>query len=89
MEINGFLVDGVAVVGKISGERVDDETKNGKNQHTVIIDGDGIEEAVKGFVDDERGAKEEDDGGDEGAKDGVASVAVGVIGVGLAFGFAF
>lgn len=89
VEINGFLVKGVAAVGEVGGEKVDDDADDGEENHVVVVNVGGLEEALDGVSDDEDGADDEDGGGEESAEEGITAIAVGVVFVGGLETFAF
>ena len=57
MKVDGLLVEGFAVVSIVSGGKINDHADNGKDNHTVIIDRCGVDEAVDSSVNHQGGAK--------------------------------
>ena len=76
MKVDGALVERVAVASDEGGEEVEEDAEEGKDDHTIVVDFGGVEDARDGFVDEDARGGEEDDGGKDGAKAGIAFVAV-------------
>lgn len=86
MEIDGLLIEGVAVTSDEGGEEVKNDTEDGEDNHAAGIDFSGLEDALDGFVNEEGGADKKHSSGDTGANEGVAFAGAGGGGGGLGCG---
>ena len=82
MEIDGFLIQRIAFVGVPGGNEVDHDTEDGEQNHAIVIDRSGLEDALDSAVNDNTGTSEKDKRSNKAADDGVADVAVSVFVVG-------
>ena len=89
VEVDSLLVEGVALTGEESREEVHRRADDGKNNHSAVVDGRGVDDAQNGVVNDESRAHQKDERGQDAADDGVARVAVGKVLVGLLFALFF
>ena len=89
VQINRLLVERVPFPCKEGGEEVHSRAHNGKNDHSVIIDGRGVDDTQNSIVNNQNRADQKNECGNNTADNRVARVSVGVVLVGLLFALLF
>ena len=79
VEVDGLLVDGVAAVGNVSGDSVNNDAEDGKDEHALIINFGWVKQTFDSLFNNNGGAGKDENSSESAAEGGVADVAVGVL----------
>lgn len=66
VEVDGLLVEAVAVASDEGGEEVEDDAEDSKENHTAGVDFGGASDAFDSLVDEDGRGEKENDGSDGG-----------------------
>ena len=87
--VDRLLVERVTFPCKEGGEKIHSRAHDGKNDHSVILDGRGVDDAQNGVVNDENRAHQKDERCQDTTDNGIARISVGKMLVGLFFALFF
>ena len=89
VEIHRLLVKRVPFPCKERREEVDRRTDDGEDDHSVVVNGCGMDDANNGIVDNKNRADQKDERGQHTSNNRVTRVAVGKVFIGLLFALFF
>ena len=89
MQIDRLLIQGVSVLRKKCGGKIDTNTDDGKQNHSVVMDLRGMKQTPDRIVDNDDGAAQKNEGSERASDDGISSVSVGINLIGIPFAFSF
>ena len=76
MQVYGFLVQGMAAMGEISGTEIDADPYNSKQEHAVVMDADGMQDPADGIDDNQTGTEKQERRHQNTAEDGISGITV-------------
>ena len=89
VQINRLLVERIPFPCKERRKEVDRRADDGKQNHSVVVDGRGVDDAHNGVVNNKNRAHQKNERGQNTADDRIARVAVSVMFIGLLFALFF
>ena len=89
VQVDRLLVERITFPCEERREEIDRRTDNGKEDHSIVIDGCGVDDTHDSVVNNKNRADQKNQGCQDTTDDGITSITVGVVLVGLLFALLF